>query len=99
MKTKKSPKIPSAAIIGWERYVIGRMTYAVSEFCEWLCANWDRLEDYCEDAEHARKIIRMDVEVEFRRDEIMRERFNCEPYPLGHDCDRAQWGRVRELWA
>lgn len=86
--------IPDWMIINAVRYATGRMTYAVLETCDWLVANWSNL------PERVRQIIRQDLECEFRRDDMAR----ADPYrakmilPLGHDCDRAQWERVRRLW-
>ena len=83
--------------IGATRYYLGRMTYAVSDFCEALRAEWARL------PESVRGIIKRDIEAEFDRDDKYRTAHVGRPpfsgcHPLGQDCDRRQWERVRELW-
>lgn len=77
--------------LGAFRYYVGRMTYAVSDFCDLLIANWAAL------PESTRKLIQRDLEEEFHRDDAARER-GSEHLPLGNDCDRRQWERVRLLW-
>lgn len=78
--------------LGATRYYIGRMTYAVSDFCECLIAEWPKL------PEEARNLIKRDVEDAFARDDARHE---GKPWPraLGMDCDRKEWERVRALWA
>ena len=77
------------------RYMLGRMTYAVGNFCDALVRHWPTL------PEHTRAIIKRDVEEKFERDDRMRDegKGDIYPLPLGHDCDRAQWERVRRLYA
>lgn len=78
--------------LGATRYYLGRMTYAVSNFCDVLINVWSDLDEQC------RFLIQRDVEEEFDRDD--RARQDGESYkPLGHDIDRKQWERVRELWS
>ena len=73
------------------RYCLGRMTYIVGDCERWVFANWEHF------PESVRKLIQRDLEEEFARDDEARER--GEAYkPLGHDCDRAAWIRVRSLW-
>ena len=85
--------------VGATRYYTGRMTYAVSGFVDLLVQEWPKL------PEHARAIIARDLDEEFARDDFVRARLEAEgcektyPFPLGHDCDRAQWERVRRLYA
>ena len=76
------------------RYCLGRMTYIVSDCADWLVEQWPNL------SENSRAVIKRDVEDEFRRDDEARHRTaEPNPYkPLGMDCDRAQWERVRKLW-
>lgn len=81
--------------LGAFRYYTGRMTYAVSEFCELLIAKWETLPRGL----HA--LIQRDLEEEFRRDDEMRKPrgLTCQTsFPLGMDCDRAEWEKVRALW-
>ena len=73
------------------RYSLGRMTYIVSDCAHWLCEQWPNI------AENARKVIQRDLEEAFKRDDEARA--DGQDYkPLGHDCDRAQWEKVRRLW-
>jgi hypothetical protein len=83
--------------VGATRYYLGRMTYAVSEFCEGLVKDWPKLR--CE----AQSVIKHDVEEAFARDDEARTRMSGDGsmpcyLPLGHDCDRASWENVRKLW-
>ena len=73
------------------RYSLGRMTYIVSDCADWLCEQWPNI------AENARKVIQRDLEEAFKRDDEARADGN-DYKPLGHDCDRAQWEKVRRLW-
>lgn len=74
------------------RYCLGRRTYIVGDCAEWLIRTWPLLE------ENAQNVIKRDLEEEFKRDNDARE--NNEDYkPLGDDCDRAEWERVRKLLA
>ncbi len=60
--------------------------------CErWIFANWEHF------PESVRKLIQRDLEEEFARDDEARER-GAAHKPLGHDCYRAAWERVRTLW-
>ena len=83
--------IPSWLIIDAARYACGRQSYQVGVTCDWLCRNWARL------PEHARSIIKNDVEEAFRRDDDSRANGHMY-HPLGMDCDRASWAAVRRLW-
>ena len=74
------------------RYCLGRMTYITSDCADWLVAQWLNIKP------NARAVIQRDIEDEFARDDDARQ--NGKEYkPLGCDCDRAAWQRVRELWA
>ena len=74
------------------RYCCGRQTYIVGACADWLIEQWPNF------ADNAKAIIRRDLEEEFWRDDEARDR--GENYkPLGSDCDRANWERVRHLWA
>lgn len=77
--------------LGATRYYMGRMTYAVSNFCDLLISAWPNL------PENTRKLIQRDLTEEMARDDEDRAE-NREYKRLGHDCDRAQWDRVRRLW-
>ena len=78
--------------IGAVRYCMGRMTYIVDDCADWLYDVWPHL------PKNVKAIIQRDVEEEFARDDEARER-GATYKPLGHDCDRATWDRVRKLWS
>lgn len=83
----------STVWIGATRYYLGRTTYAVGDFCRALIRHWPTL------TEHTRATIKRDVEEEFERDDrARRPKSNTIMMPLGRDCDRAEWEKVRELW-
>ena len=73
------------------RYCLGRMTYIVSDCADWLIEQWPTM------PENVKAIIKRDLEAEFKRDDEHRAQ-GFEHKALGHDCDRAQWERVRRLW-
>lgn len=74
------------------RYCLGRMTYIVGDCERWIFANWEHF------PESVKKLIQRDLEEEFARDNDARAR-GCAHKPLGHNCDRAAWERVRALCA
>ena len=78
-------------VIAAVRYCIGRMTYIVSDCADWVIANW---KDW---PKHTKEIIRRDLEDAFKRDDVARAEQSGYK-PLGCDCDRQQWERVRSLW-
>lgn len=78
-------------VIAATRYCIGRMTYIVGDCADWLIGIWPALD------EKTRNIIRRDLEEAFYRDDEDREA-GRDYKALGHDCDRAEWMRVRKLW-
>jgi hypothetical protein len=97
----KHPTIHEGAIVtdeekltlwlGAYRYYCGRMTYAVSDFCDLLCKEWDNLPEY------TKNLIRIELEETFARDDKIRPHDHYAP--LGADCDRAEWEKVRSLWS
>ena len=78
-------------IVAAVRYCLGRMTYIVSDCADWLIHIWPTIDP------KTQGIIRRDIEEAFARDDEYRES-GQEYKALGHDCDRAQWLRVRKLW-
>lgn len=77
--------------LGATRYYVGRRTYAVNDFCDLLINNWQNLHITTQD------LIARDLEIEFIRDDdarINKNKFK----PLGDDCDRESWEKVRNLW-
>lgn len=79
------------------RYALGRMSTAPSTCADWLVAHWHLV------PARTRAIIIRDLEEAFDRDDRFKahEKNTIELKnwrPLGHDCDRAQWARVRALY-
>jgi hypothetical protein len=77
--------------LGATRYYLGRTTYAVGEFADLLIEHWPTL-DY-----NTRFLLQRDIEKEFSGDDEARKR-GYTHFPLGANCDRAEWERVRRLW-
>jgi hypothetical protein len=78
--------------LGATRYYLGRMSYAVGDFVDMLVKKWPTMN------EATQQIIRRDIEAEFERDDDLRQQ-GSQYLPLGQDCDRAEWERVRRLWS
>ena len=111
MQSSEAPKVRSADYeAGWKdgykhdawgcdglmalaafRYCLGRMTYIVGDCERWIFANWEHFPP------NVKKLIQREVEEEIKRDDEARAE-GREHKPLGHDCDRAAWERVRTLW-
>ena len=76
------------------RYALGRMSTAPWHMVSWLRRNWLGL------TEPTRKLIMREVEEAFARDDRARliaakKNKLGASYPLGMDCDRAEWDKVR----
>jgi hypothetical protein len=105
MKTRKRSQpaqVGSTAMLGaWGRddlmaiaavrYCLGRMTYITSDCSEWLLAQWPSIKP------GAQAVIRRDIDEAFQRDDEARDSGDAYK-PLGWDCDRAVWEKVRALW-
>lgn len=78
-------------VISAFRYCLGRQTYVVRACANWLIDIWPLL------TEQTQGVIRRDLEEEFQRDDEARAR-DEKHKPLGWDCDRKDWERVRALW-
>ena len=83
------------------RYCLGRMTYIVNECADWIISNWENFHP------GTRVLIKRELEEAFIKDDDMRlEQSSITDgafarafyLPLGQDCDRRQWERVRALW-
>lgn len=75
------------------RYCLGRQSYIVSDCADWLIEQWPNFSD------STKEIIKRDLEEEFQRDNEARATKEAICFkPLGMDCDRTQWERVRQLW-
>lgn len=73
------------------RYCCGRQSYIVGACADWLANIWPLLSD------NTKAVIKRDLEEEFVRDDEARAS-NSSYKPLGWDCDRREWERVRKLW-
>jgi uncharacterized membrane protein len=98
MKREK-PTLTRTQAWGWHammvlaafRYCCGQRTYIVSVCCDWLIDIWPFLDA------NTKSVIQRDLERDFELDDAARqigESFK----PLGWDCDRKDWERVRALW-
>lgn len=90
--TIAGPRQMDLIVIGAFRYYLGRMTYAVSSFTDWLIANWPAL------TENSRRIIQYELDEAFEHDNADRKKPDQFRWTLGHDCDRHSWSRVRRLY-
>ena len=82
-------------LVFWSfRYFLGRQTMATCCFAESLARAWPYL------ADGWRALIRKELDEAFRKDDEMRADPKCSRfyYPLGMDCDRAAWVRVRWVY-
>jgi hypothetical protein len=71
------------------RYVLGRRTYAVQEWCDWCVENWNKI------PESEQNIIIRELEESFKLDSASKSEFFK---PLGDECDKVCWERVRKLY-
>ena len=74
------------------RYCCGRQTYIVGACADWLIENWAKF------PKNVRDVIQRDLEETFTQDDEARKNLNSTYKPLGWDCDRKEWERVRALW-
>jgi hypothetical protein len=78
------------------RYALGRRTYVVNvgkEMADLLVKHWNELSD------SSKTVIQGDLEEAFANHErIVELGLGNEYSPLGQDCDRQQWERVRALY-
>jgi hypothetical protein len=91
MKDKNFGRDDLMAIAAF-RYCLGRMTYIVGDCADWLIEQWPNI------GEKTQQIIRRELDAEFQKDDDQRDS-GSEYRALGHDCDRAQWERVRAFIA
>jgi hypothetical protein len=87
MEFEKTYGMGGLMITAATRYCIGRRSYIVGECVDWIISNWAGW------PENVKTTIERDLEYEFERDAQ-------NPYlkPLGHDCDKREWEKVRALW-
>ena len=79
-------------IVAAFRYCLGRRTYVVGEYARLLVKIWSLLSG------NTKNLIHLELEEEFKRDDKARAD-GLDYKPLGWDCDRAEWERVRKLWS
>lgn len=72
------------------RYCLGRMTYIVGDCTDWLIEQWPILPD------NVKSVIKRDIDEAIKADNKARAE-GREYKPLGHDCDRASWLKVRKM--
>ncbi len=83
---------PHSLLIAAQRYYQGRRTIAAANFAEELAKAWPTI------PEHTRSVIKRDLTDAFKDDDKARARGEtCRP--LGMDCDREAWERVRQAWS
>lgn len=75
------------------RYCVGRRTHIVQECVDCLVDNWSEF-DYA-----VRGLIKKELEELFYQDDLYRAGGGVDHRPLGNNCDRLEWERVRALWA
>lgn len=78
-------------VISAFRYCLGRRTYAAGICADWLIEQWPNFN------EKTKYLIRRELNAGFVQDDLARDRGD-DYLPLGRDCDRAEWERVRGLW-
>lgn len=85
---------PDDLVVAATRYFMGRYSIETGVFAKQLAAAWPDL------PRNVRRVLRRDLQHEFRADTRMRnrqrERDRC--LPLGQDVDRACWHHVRLHW-
>lgn len=74
------------------RHCCGRETPIVGVCADWLIEQWQDFSD------NAKAAIQRELEEEFKGDDEARARGH-QYTPLGEDRYRAEWERVRNLWA
>lgn len=83
---------PSDLVFWSFRYFLGRMTIATGMFAGDLAKAWPYL------APNIQGLIKRELEEEFKRDDEARAE-KRDWKPLGHDCDRAAWQKVRDAYS
>lgn len=94
MKRKSKPRpwgMNDLMVTAAFRYCCGRQTYISGVCADWIIEQWENF------AENARELIKRELEEEFARDDEARAE-GRDYKPLGWDCDRREWERVRQLW-
>lgn len=94
-----SSDTPSDLVFWSFRYFLGRMTIATCCFAESLAKGWQHLDP------RIQELIKRELEKEFVRDDEARkdrlenpESIYKDWLPLGMDCDREVWQKVRNAY-
>lgn len=95
-----SSDTPSDLVFWSFRYFLGRMTIATCCFAESLAKGWEHLNP------RIQELIKNELEREFARDDEARKGRDSKGdkavylryLPLGHDCDREAWQKVRDAY-
>lgn len=85
----------ASELVFWSfRYFMGRMTIATCCFADELARAWPLLD------ERTQNLIRKELDEAFSKDDEMRADPVCSShyYPLGMDCDRTHWEKVRAAY-
>lgn len=86
--------VPESVVLNAVRYAVGRTSAAEpAETVAWLVGVWPKVPPATQ------ATIRGSIEEAFRRDDYLRAQGRREGLPLGWDCDRREWLKVRALWA
>ena len=104
------PEAGASELVFWSfRYFLGRMSIAVSSFAESLAAAWPHIDPRFQSLikKELEEEFRRDDEARVRREELKQKVKNGEAkedaiyqiyLPLGHDCDRESWQKVRNAY-
>lgn len=85
----------ASELVFWSfRYFMGRTTIATCCFADELARAWPLLD------ERTQNLIRKELDEAFSKDDEMRADPVCSShyYPLGMDCDRTHWEKVRAAY-
>ena len=79
-------------LVFWSfRYMLGRQSYAVSDFAERLALSWDSLE------KRVQRLIIKELNEAFEKDDEDRA-LKMDYKTLGGDCDRESWLKVKHAY-
>jgi hypothetical protein len=73
------------------RYMLGRQSYAVSDFAERLALSWNSLD------KQVQQLIKKELDKAFLKDDETRA-LKCDYKTLGGDCDRNSWQKVKDAY-
>ena len=95
MKKDKCPTdnyFSKSDLVFWSfRYMLGRQSYAVSDFAERLALSWDTLD------KRIQRLIQKELNEAFEKDDEDRA-LKRDYKSLGDDCDRRSWQKVKDAY-